>query len=337
MKTLKIIIYILAMLIAIILIVPIFLPANYQVERSTVIDAPVSKTFMAAADYSLRNKWDPWILMDPEATVVVNQAPDIIGTYYTWEGNIIGKGKLTIQNIEVNKKVESKIEFIEPREMVSDIFWTFEEKGDSTLIRWGFKGELSYPFEKWAGLFMDKQLGTSFEKGLSNFKNLVESMPDAEASTSEIVPGTIEEQHSITMTRKIKTHEIQNVLGEIFKILMSSLQENNLIMDGMPFAIYHDFDVEGTVQLEAGFPIRNKIDLEGDISYKKIAKQKAVKAIHYGDYNKINMSYTAIQDYIKRNNMVPASDPMEIYATNPSQAKHVSKWKTIIFFPIKEL
>lgn len=337
MKTLKVIILILAILVAIILIVPIFLPSSYQVERSTVIDAPVSKTFMAAADYSLRKKWDPWILMDPEATIKIEQSPNMIGTFYTWEGDIIGKGKLTIQNIEVNKRVESTIEFIEPQEMVSDVFWTFKDKGDSTLITWGFKGALSYPFEKWAGLFMDRQLGASFEKGLSNFKNLVENMPNTKVSTSEIEFSNIKEQHSITMTKEIEANDIQNALGEIYKKLMFGLQENNLIMNGMPFAIYHNFNPEGTVKLEAGFPIKNEIDLEGAISYKKIAKQKAVKALHYGDYSKIKVSYELMQQFMKENNLEPAGPPMEVYATNPSQAQDVSKWKTIIYFPVKEL
>ncbi len=337
MKTLKIVIYILAIFVAIILIVPIFLPSGYQVKRSTVIDAPVSKTFMAAADYSLREKWDPWILMDPEATVKIEQSPNMIGTFYTWEGDIIGKGKLTIQNIEVNKKVESTIEFIEPHEMVSDVFWTFKQKGDSTLISWGFKGALSYPFEKWAGLFMDRQLGESFEEGLNNFKKLVESMPDTKVSTSDVELSSIEEQHAIIMTKEIEANEIQNALGEIYKNLMTSLQENNLIMDGMPFAIYHEFDPEGKMQVEAGFPIRNKIELEGEIFYKKIPKQKAVKAIHYGDYSKINMSYMAIEDYMNANNMIPAGDPMEVYATSPTKARDISQWKTIIYFPAKKL
>ena len=221
--------------------------------------------------------------------------------------------------------------------MVSDVFWTFKEKGDSTLITWGFKGELSYPFEKWAGLFMDKQLGASFEEGLSNFKKLVENMPDKKVSTGDIELSTIEEQHAITITKLIETSEIQNTLGEIFKRLMSGLQENNLFMDGMPFAIYHNFGTEGKVQLEAGFPIKKEIDLEGEISYKKITKQKAVKAVHYGDYSQIKQSYEVVEKYIETNNLVPAGAPMEVYATNPSQAQDVSKWKTIIYFPVKEL
>ena len=70
---------------------------------------------------------------------------------------------------------KSKIEFIAPQSMESDVIWNFMELDEGTKIIWAFEGTLSYPIEKWFGLFMDNTLGSQFEKGLSNFKSLVES------------------------------------------------------------------------------------------------------------------------------------------------------------------
>ena len=62
----------------------------------------------------------------------------------------------------------------------------FNETETGTKITWAFEGTLSYPVEKWFGLFMDKSLGSQFETGLSNFKLLVENLPDLKGRTGEI-------------------------------------------------------------------------------------------------------------------------------------------------------
>lgn len=320
---------------ALLLIIALFLPSHFHVERSVKIQKPISTVFETAIDINQRAEWDPWIELEPDAKIKVHITPEIIGSGYTWKGEIIGEGKITIQEFVPNKLIKSKIKFIAPQSMESDVIWTFTETDNISFVTWAFEGSLSYPIEKWSGLFMDKFMGPQFEKGLSNFKKLVESLPDMKGRTGEIKEFQFEGLLAVTMKDECDMNKISSKMMEMYPELMNYLKNNNTDISGSPFAIYHPCENAGQTILECGLPINMKLAGEENINFIEIPAGKTIMASHFGHFRSVKTTYEALQKYITENNIEIIGSPWEMYITDPMKEPDQSKWETKVYFPIK--
>ncbi|MEN8122989.1 MAG: SRPBCC family protein, partial [Bacteroidota bacterium] len=150
----KIILFIVA-LIVLLLIIAALLPAEYRVERSITINAPVEKVFEQVVDLNNYVKWNPWSDQDPEAKSKISENSRGVGSVWLWDGAVIGKGELSIVKLDEGRSIETRVEFFEPMARTSSGFWKFEGINNSINVRWAFKGSLSYPVERYMGFFID--------------------------------------------------------------------------------------------------------------------------------------------------------------------------------------
>jgi uncharacterized protein YndB with AHSA1/START domain len=176
MKALKILLIAIFGLLGLLLLIAAFLPDEYRVERSTVINAPPETVFEYVADFGHWSSWSPWQPLDPDAEITITAPGKGAGAVMTWDGEIMGKGNLTYTDVNPPHEVRSKLVFTDPYEMTSTDVWTFEAVGEGTKITWSDEGTLSWPLERWIGLTLDNQLGKDFERGLNNIKQLVENL-----------------------------------------------------------------------------------------------------------------------------------------------------------------
>jgi len=174
MKVLKTLLLSIAGLIAVLLLIAIFLPSDYRIERSIEISQPVPVVFDQVADFNHWLAWNPWTDTEPTARNTISGAPKTVGSSWAWEGEELGKGSLTINEIIPNQAIRSTLRFIEPQQMVARDSWSFVPAGTGTKVIWANEGKLSYPMERYVGLFMDSILGSDYEKGLAKLKRVAE-------------------------------------------------------------------------------------------------------------------------------------------------------------------
>lgn len=176
MKILKYIGIGLLAIIVIFLVLGLFLPKDFKVERSTEINRPAAVVFEQVKSLQNQQKWSPWADYDPNMKVSYEGNAGEVGSSSHWEGNKdVGKGSQQITAVTASR-VESKIHFIEPFESTSDAYIQLESSSpDATKVTWGFKGKNPYPFNVMC-LFMDmdKMVGKDFEKGLNKLKTICE-------------------------------------------------------------------------------------------------------------------------------------------------------------------
>lgn len=164
---------IIGMLLLIGVLLPIFLPAKFSMSRAVEIQAPVSTVFSRLTSLNEYVKWNPFPEGDPTNQATVTG--EGVGSYLVWKGEKTGEGKMTITNIEPEKKIEVKMEFYTPMSAEGLVQWTTSAKSTSvTELKWSFEQNLPY-FFRYFGLFMDSMMGKHFEKGLLNFKGMAES------------------------------------------------------------------------------------------------------------------------------------------------------------------
>jgi len=335
MKFLKWLGIVLVIIVALFLIIPLFLPSNFHIERTTRIERSIDLVFQTAVDMNKRAQWDPWIEMEPDAEITVETTPEVIGSGYYWKGEVIGEGKITINEFNLNESIKSEIEFIAPQSMKSDVIWLFEKVEKGTMITWAFEGKLSYPVEKWTGLFMDKFLGTQFEKGLSNFKTLVEDLPDLIGRTGDIQEFQFEGLMAVSLKEKCAMDKLSSKMFDMYTTLMAYLKNENIEISDSPFAIYHLCKDEGFTILECALPINQKVAKKDDIEFIKIPAGKTIMASHFGHFHTVKTTYEAIQKYVDKNNFEINGSPWEMYITDPTKEPDQSKWETKVYFPIK--
>ncbi len=172
MKILRIILVAILIVVAIVLITAIFLPSQYHIERQTIINAPVDTVFALVSDYHHWLEWNPWSQMDSQAEHTIRG--EGIGSSWQWNGDKIGRGKLTLEKIKENQFIQSELVFLSPNEMHADDFWYFKSQDQRTLTIWAQEGRLSYPLGRIMGLFLDGMIGPDFERGLNNLRQLAE-------------------------------------------------------------------------------------------------------------------------------------------------------------------
>ncbi|KAA3659735.1 MAG: hypothetical protein DWQ10_08250, partial [Calditrichaeota bacterium] len=116
MKFLKKLFYVIIVLIILFFVVGIFLPAEYILDRDIVIEKPADVVFSQVANFENRVKWSPWAAMDPEAKNSFDGTPGEIGSKWTWNGDPqkIGMGSLMIVELNLNKSIKTKLEFVSP-------------------------------------------------------------------------------------------------------------------------------------------------------------------------------------------------------------------------------
>ena len=163
-------------------------PAEFEVTRSAVVEAPVEEVFPHVNNLKNWEAWSPWAKLDPEAVNTYEGPEEGEGAAFGWSGNSdIGEGKITITESKPNELIQFQLEFIRPFKSTCTTRFAFEPQDDQTSVTWTMQGHNNF-MGKLIGLFMDydAMIGRDFEAGFANLKKVSESdaaPPAAEATT----------------------------------------------------------------------------------------------------------------------------------------------------------
>ncbi|NIP29414.1 MAG: hypothetical protein GTO02_03440 [Candidatus Dadabacteria bacterium] len=155
-------------------IIGYFLPTEYNVTRSVIIDSTPQEIHKFTGDLSNWDKWSPWIENDPTLKVKIGKNSKGVGASQSWVGED-GSGSLVFTSTNPNKGLEYDLEFNQGQ-FRSKAGFTYLEKGDQTEVVWSMNGNVDTPII--GGFFarkMDTFVGPDFEKGLKKLKSVVEN------------------------------------------------------------------------------------------------------------------------------------------------------------------
>src|SRR5688500_5088098 len=94
------IIYVLVAIILILLVIALYLPNGYFIEKHAIIKRPCDVVMNKVADLHNYAQWSPWLKMDANSKSKITGTPKMPGHKYTWEGKRIGVGSLTLRDID---------------------------------------------------------------------------------------------------------------------------------------------------------------------------------------------------------------------------------------------
>lgn len=172
-RTLKAILLGLGGLVALFFLVGLFLPKHTHIERSVLIDAPVAEVYPLVNDLPSWERWSPWHAMEPTAEWTFSSPASGTGAWYTWRGEEIGAGKMTIDEAVANRRIDASMEFEGMGGAEAD--FTFESPTPAqTKVTWAFDSDHDSIFSRYFGILTDRMLGPSYEEGLAKLKAVAE-------------------------------------------------------------------------------------------------------------------------------------------------------------------
>lgn len=122
------------------------LDANYHVRRKLECDVPVEELFNAILDLKHWPDWNPWLLHEPDTSIEIGENYQQQGGYYSWDGKVVGAGRLSHAAIEPNRRIQQQIEFFRPFKSVNEVNWYFEKRDGRSLIEWEMLGRMPFLF-----------------------------------------------------------------------------------------------------------------------------------------------------------------------------------------------
>lgn len=178
MKLLKRLFYWLVFLVLLALFVALFLPSDFQVERSAMINQPCDTVFNYVKYLKNQEIYGVWWKADPKMKKEYSGTDGEPGFVASWNSNKedVGAGQQKIMAIQEGKRIDLELQFFEPFESTNKSFISTQNIEDNTTrVSWGISGQMPYPFNI-MGLFinMEETLGQDLEKGLKNLKRVLE-------------------------------------------------------------------------------------------------------------------------------------------------------------------
>jgi hypothetical protein len=175
MKALKIIGVILLGLIVLVVMVALAQPAQGHVERSIVINAPVSKVYTELNSFRDFRTWSPWSKMDPEATYKFEGPESGVGAKMSWEGKKVGSGSQWITESVENQRIKNGLQF-DGYDAKYFAEFVLEPQGDNaTKVTWTYDGPNDGLMAKAFWVVMKGMLDSQYEEGLNNLKAVIEA------------------------------------------------------------------------------------------------------------------------------------------------------------------
>jgi len=174
MKIYKIILYTLLSLILLALVVAALLPNSITITTTINIDSKPENVYSNVA--SLK-KWKNWSPFEHDSTMTDSFfGPDSgVGAGRSWEGKVIGKGKMSIKEAKPFSYIKNQLDFGTKGNATGT--WTFTPiDTTNTKVTWStFIGGLKYPFERLMGPVLKSMMKPMFDKGLKDLKTYIET------------------------------------------------------------------------------------------------------------------------------------------------------------------
>ena len=126
----------------------------------------------------------------------------------------------------------------------------------------------------------------------------------------------LDPQPVATIRRTCLPVELGTTLGEILPEIWAFLQNQDVYPSGPPFARYHHV-TEDEVDLEAGYPVKEPVEPEGDIQASELPGGNTAVTWHIGSYEHLRDAYAALAEWIQAKDLHARGAPWEVYHTDP--------------------
>ncbi|MDX1630364.1 MAG: SRPBCC family protein [Thermoanaerobaculia bacterium] len=166
------------------LVLLLLLPADWEVERETVIHAPPEAIWDYLVDLRRWESWSPWREGDYEGLrFEYTQDSRGTGAELRWSSEATGDGRLRITETEPPRRLELLMEMQEGTIVTREILVLQPLTGGRTRVQWHDRGTLGHTLLGRLSLpVIEESMGRDLSRGLQDLREVVEG---ADSGTAE--------------------------------------------------------------------------------------------------------------------------------------------------------
>lgn len=146
----------------------------------------------------------------------------------------------------------------------------------------------------------------------------------------------VDTKSKMTVVKKVEGRPEQagEMVGKTLGEVETFLKGKKIKITGQPYV--RPFEWSPTKwTFEAGFPLDKKLENgSDDFSPSEISAGKAARTTHLGPYEKTEVAYKAVEEWISKNKKEKLGAPWEVYLNSPVNTES-NKLQTEIYFPIR--
>jgi hypothetical protein len=178
MKWIKRLFVLILALVSLVLIVGVFAPKNFKVERSIEVSLPKDTLYNYLKYLKNQDQFSVWARKDPKMKKTYTGTDGIIGFVSAWESKDenVGTGSMELVKLTPGERIDMHIRFKVPLEIEDNAYFeTSSINEKNTRVIWGFEGNSPYPWNALSYLLnFDKMIGDDLDGGLKKLKSVLE-------------------------------------------------------------------------------------------------------------------------------------------------------------------
>lgn len=306
----------------------------YNVERTILIHKPIDEVHAVLKDFRQWPAWSPWLIMEPAAKLDYSANQGKVGSSYTWDGELVGKGSLTLRDLS-DHKIDMDLLFLSPFKSKARTFFNLMPEDQATRVSWSMDGKMPF-FLFFMVKKMKAWIGMDYERGLSMLKEYIET--GSVSSQVEIIgKSSTQPTHYIGLRETCRFEDIGEIMPGHFEKLSHYLDDNDLPKDITPFAIYHFMDMYSQkIGFTSAIPVSPNVKCPDGFECGEIPATKSIQINHTGSYPHLGNAWSAGMSYINAKKLKQQKTPMgyEYYLNDPKEIAP-EELHTEIFIPLK--
>jgi predicted transcriptional regulator YdeE len=309
-----------------------------KIQKSIEIQKSVQDVFQIISDFSKWNNWSPWIQCEPTAKTELKGQPGQIQQTIDWVGEVIGAGRMTLVNLQKDRRVESKLEFFVPFKNEGSANFELSETGPGRCqVTW--TSEMGWPvFLFFLKGMMSAYIGSDFERGLKMLKEFCE--------TGHVVSKAVyQDEKSFSgfqvMGKRTRCQiaDLSKCIRADFESLFARAQKGEIDQPEGIITLSHVHDIpKGISEYTAGYMYKTGVGVKvpTDLELIQVPEHKALLVDFYGPYRNIGNGWSMIVAYQrgKKKKLNKKAPMYEHYKTMPDGRPEKDIYTQIVL-PVK--
>lgn len=287
-----------------------------HIEKSIIINADAGKVKNIVSDFNHWRAWSPWLVLDPEAEVMVTES----GKKQRWEGKRVGTGEMTVLE-EKENTIHYDLTFLKPWKSKATVDFIIEPESEkSSKVTWTMDGSLPF-FMFWMKNLMEGMLGRDYERGLQMLKDYVKK-GKVEAKLEFLGESEFAGCKYVGINNSCTMDKVGEVMSKDVEKLNAFGKEISDKLSMEFFSVYHKFDFgKNKVEYTVGIGVKETPEnLPAGIISGNLPPTQVHTVRHIGRYELLGNAWSAIMsmDQVKEIRKNKKIHPMEFYRNNPA-------------------
>ena len=272
---------------------------------------------------------------EPRTDLNYSDNPNQEHGWYSWDGKIVGAGKITHQRFVDEERIDQLIEFTRPFKSSSKVWWEFETiDNEHTRVHWNMQGEMPFLF-RFMAKKMPEYISKDYDTGLVKLRSELDQAAEKMVMSFD---GKTTRPDTTALTIHFEGHleEMKTAMSEGFPRLMQYIADNDIEPTGAPFSIYNKVDLKTMhFDCDMAVPVADGTQSK-ELVVKQIPGGEFFQSSLQGNYEFLELAWYQAYSHLQMSKIKPKHNnaSLEVYENDPNTVSHTNEIRTSILIPV---